>query len=149
MLRSIGDIARSHGEQLYTPEAQISCMVVFALGSPKMNNDDNNEPAYFAIRGALSRAVQKASVYLTENGIAHEGVPVLIRLINELAMRFEINVTEKIAAQAIPVIGALGGAAINTMFINQFQNIAHGHFIIRRLERKYSSEFVRSEYETC
>jgi hypothetical protein len=78
-----------------------------------------------------------------------EGVPVLLRLINQLAIRFEINVTEKLAAQAVPVIGAVGGAAINTLFIDHFQDMAHGHFIIRSLERSYSPEFIRSEYQKC
>ena len=76
-------------------------------------------------------------------------MPVLLRLINQLALRFEINVTEKLAAQAIPVLGAVGGAAINTMFIDHFQDMAHGHFIIRRLERGYSAEFIRGEYDKC
>jgi hypothetical protein len=148
MLRSIGDIARSHGEQLWTPEAQIACMVVFALGGPSMS-DDNTESAYYIIRTALAMSVAEAATFVTEKGFVQEGLPVLLRLINQLALRFEINVTEKLAAQAVPVIGAVGGAVINTMFIDHFQDMAHGHFIIRRLERTYSPEFIRSEYDKC
>ena len=56
-------------------------------------------------------------------------------------------VTEKAAAQAIPAIGAAGGAIINTIFIDHFQEMARGHFIVRRLERKYGSEIVEETYK--
>ena len=59
-----------------------------------------------------------------------------------------IQVSEKVAAQAIPVIGAAGGAIINMIFIDHFQDMARGHFIVRRLERKYGTEIVRATYRT-
>jgi hypothetical protein len=34
-----------------------------------------------------------------------------------------------------PVIGALGNAAVNYAFIDDFQEIARAHFTVRRLER--------------
>jgi EcsC family protein len=49
--------------------------------------------------------------------------------------------------QTIPVIGALGGAAINYAFIDHFQSIARGHFTVRRLERKYGKDIVFDAYE--
>jgi hypothetical protein len=50
------------------------------------------------------------------------------------------------AAQAIPVIGALGGATINLLFVDHFQDAARGHFIVRRLEREFGEETVQREY---
>jgi hypothetical protein len=47
----------------------------------------------------------------------------------------------------IPILGAFGGASINLLFISHFQAVARGHFIVRRLERKYGGEFVKKEYE--
>ncbi|MGC1315990.1 MAG: EcsC family protein, partial [Pseudolabrys sp.] len=47
----------------------------------------------------------------------------------------------------IPVIGALGGAAINYAFIDHFQSVARGHFTVRRLERKYGKDTVFDAYE--
>ena len=44
------------------------------------------------------------------------------------------------------MIGALGGAWINRVFIEHFQNIAEGHFTIRRLERRWGTETVQAEY---
>ncbi len=145
MFRSIGDIARSHGEQLQSPDVQIACMEVFALGG-RSQTDDATESAYFLIRSVLAKSVTEAVNYVAERGIIEEGAPVLLRLIAQVATRFEIDVTEKLAAQAIPLIGAAGGAAINVMFMNHFQDMAHGHFTIRRLQRTYSPEFIESEY---
>jgi hypothetical protein len=52
-----------------------------------------------------------------------------------------------VAAQAIPLIGGLGGLLINTVFIDHFQDMARGHFTIRRLEKVYGKELVRREYD--
>ena len=79
--------------------------------------------------------------------MAREGAPALVKLIATLASRFGIIVSEKVAAQAIPLIGAAGGALINTIFIDHFQNMARGHFIIRRLERLYDKDLIRQEYD--
>jgi EcsC protein family len=56
-------------------------------------------------------------------------------------------VTQKLAAQTIPLVGALGGAAVNYAFIQHFQEVARGHFTVRRLERAYGKEAVRKAYE--
>ena len=55
--------------------------------------------------------------------------------------------TQKIAAQTLPIIGALGGAAVNYAFIEHFQEMARGHFTVRRLERAYGKVAARAEYE--
>jgi hypothetical protein len=52
-----------------------------------------------------------------------------------------------VAAQTIPVIGALGGAAINYAFIDHFQSVARGHFTVRRLERKYGKDLIFNVYQ--
>jgi hypothetical protein len=64
-----------------------------------------------------------------------------------LVARFGVVVTQKVAAQALPVVGALGGAAVNYAFIEHFQDVARGHFTVRRLERIYGKDLVRQEYE--
>jgi hypothetical protein len=147
MLRSIADIARSEKENIRTPETRTACVEVFALGGPSMR-DDASESGYFAVRAALAQSVSKASEYLAQQGIVEEGAPALVRLIVQVAERFSIQVSEKAAAQAIPAIGAAGGALINTLFINHFQDMARGHFIVRRLERTYGQETVAAAYKT-
>ena len=83
----------------------------------------------------------------TEKGLVEEGAPILVRLIAQLSSRFAASVSEKVAAQSVPLIGAAGGAAINLLFIDHFQDMARGHFVVRRLERAYGAELVRAEYE--
>ena len=56
-------------------------------------------------------------------------------------------VSEKAAAQLVPVIGAAGGALVNTVFISHYQDMARGHFAVRRLERIHGIEPVRLAYE--
>jgi len=51
-----------------------------------------------------------------------------------------------VAAQAVPIVGAAGGAGINLLFLDHFQETARGHFVVRRLERRYGKERVRSAY---
>lgn len=145
MLRSIADIARSEHENIHLAETQMACIEVFALGGPDMR-DDAAESGYFTVRAALAQTISKASDYLTQKGIVEEGAPALVRLIVQVAERFSIQVSEKAAAQAVPAIGAAGGAIVNTLFIDHFQDMARGHFIVRRLERKYGKEVVVQTY---
>jgi hypothetical protein len=44
------------------------------------------------------------------------------------------------------LIGAAGGAVVNALFMDHFQDVARGHFIVRRLERTYDHETVRRSY---
>jgi hypothetical protein len=145
MLRSIADIARSEGEQINSGESKMACIEVFALGGLS-KGDDVAGTGYFAVRTALTKTVTKAAEYVAGKGMAEEGASALIRLIIQVADRFSIQVSEKAVAQALPAIGAVGGALINTLFIDHFQNMAHGHFVVRRLERKYGESAVRNAY---
>lgn len=145
MLRSIADIARSEGEILKDRETQLACLEVFALSGNK-GSDDAAETGYFGVRTALASAVSDALKYTVSTSAASQTAPALIRLIKQIAARFSIPVTQKAAAQAVPVIGAVGGALINTLFIDHFQDIARGHFVVRRLERTYGPDIVRATY---
>ena len=145
MLRSIADIARSEAEPIASIESKLACIEVFALGGADVG-DDAAESGYFAVRAALAQSVTKAAEYIAEKGLVEESAPALVRLIIQIAERFSIQVSEKAAAQAVPAIGAAGGAIVNTLFIDHFQDMARGHFIVRRLERKYGREIVEA---TC
>jgi hypothetical protein len=146
MLRSIADIGRSEGEQIRSIESRLACIEVFALGG-RVRSDDASDLGYFAIRTALARAMAEAAQFIAERGAAREGAPVLVKLVAQIAARFEVVVSEKAAAQAIPLIGAAGGAIVNLLFIDHFQDMARGHFIVRRLERRWGAEVVRANYE--
>jgi hypothetical protein len=99
------------------------------------------------VRGLLAKSVTEAARYVAERGVAEQGAPVLVRFLSLVAARFGVVVSQKVVAQAVPVIGALGGAAVNYAFIEHFQDVARGHFTVRRLERIYGKELVRQEYD--
>jgi hypothetical protein len=119
---------------------------VFALDGSSAP-DDGSEVGYFAIRAALSAAVADAARHFAVRGGATQSAPAIVRLIAQIANRFGATVTQKAAAQAVPVVGAAGGAAVNILFINHFQDIGWGHFTVRRLERKYGPEVVKRTYQ--
>ncbi|ABC38109.1 ecsC family protein [Burkholderia thailandensis E264] len=176
MFRSICDIARSEGEDLSSAEAQLQCLAVLGMGGgfgplpgagtrgkpsgkadgeprgrePHGERDKVEEDAdigYFVLRGALAQAVSKASSEIASKGFATHGSTALLRLVQSIASRFSVQVTEQIAAKSIPAIGAVLGAMVNTLFIDHFQQAAHGHFAVRRLERKYGQTAVKAAYQ--
>ncbi|KTS31420.1 peptidase [Methylobacterium indicum] len=152
MLRSIAEIAQREGEDLGDPEAALACMQVFALGGRGPVQADAPagtaaESGYFAVRGALAKAMSEAARYAAGRGLLDESAPALMRFAGQVGARFGGVVSQKLAAQAVPVLGALGGAAVNTAFMDHFQSIARGHFTVRRLERRYGKGVVREAYE--
>ena len=72
----------------------------------------------------------------------------MLRLVGQIASRFGVTVSQKAAAQAVPIVGAVGGGLINVLFVDHYQDIARGHFTVRRLERKYSEQIVHDMYAT-
>jgi hypothetical protein len=146
MLHSIAEIARSHGEDLSDPEAALACLQVLALGQPG-SASDLAESAYYATRAALTQVTRDAAAYVAQKGVTKEGAPALVAFITRIAARFGLEVSEKAAAQLVPIAGAAGGLALNVMFTQHFQHLAEGHFAIRHLERKYSPTLVHQEYE--
>lgn len=147
MMRSIADIARSEGESLDQADTRIACLQVFALGG-NHPDDDAAESGYYATRALLARAISQAAEYAGgQIALDKAAPPALVRLIGVVADRFGIQITEKAAAQAVPAIGAAGGALINTLFIDHFQDMARGHFIVRRLERRYGQNVVQQAYQ--
>ncbi|GEP04462.1 EcsC family protein [Methylobacterium oxalidis] len=147
ILRSIAEIAQAEGEDLASPDVALACVQVFALGGGRSESDNPAESSYFAVRAALAQSMSEAAHFVAEQGFVGQGAPVLIRLAAEIASRFGVVVSQKIAAQALPLVGALGGAVVNTAFMDHYQDIAHAHFTVRRLERTYGQEAVRSAYE--
>jgi EcsC protein family len=91
--------------------------------------------------------VTEAARFVAERGVIGEGSPILLKFVTQVATRFGVVVTQKVAAQALPIVGALGGAAINYAFIEHFQDVARGHFTLHRLERIYGKEGIRTEYD--
>jgi len=145
LLRSIAEIARENGENLANPEAGLACLNVLGFGGEPAAADGHSR--YYETREQLARGLGDVNFLLLKQGVATELTPMLMPYLTRLAARFGVIVTEKLAAQAVPVVGAVGGAAVNAAFAHHFQAMARGHFTVRRLERKYGAEAVKFEYE--
>ena len=146
MLHSIAGIAAAQGEDLSQPEGSLACLEVLALG-PEGQRGEALESAYYATRAAMAQVTRDAAAYVAQKGLSKEGAPALISFLSRIAARFGLEVSEKAAAQMIPVAGAAGGLALNVLFTKHFQRIAWGHFTVRRLERKYGEDLIRTQYE--
>jgi hypothetical protein len=147
MLRSIAQIARSKGEDPHAPETAVACLEVLSLGGGPPAPGDASGSAYFAVRATLAEAASEAAAYIADKGKVDRGAPALVRLLTIISARFGAVVAEKAAAEIVPVIGGAGGAAVNVAFMIHFQDMAEGHFTVRRLEREYGAEVVRAAYD--
>jgi hypothetical protein len=147
MLRAIAAIAQEEGEDLGDPAGGLACLEVFGLGHTGPASAEATEGGYFAVRALLARGLAQAADTVINKGSLHGGSALAMRALSPVVNRFGAIVSQKLAAQAVAVVGAVGGAAINLAFIEHFQELARGHFAVRRLERVYGAEAVRAEYE--
>jgi hypothetical protein len=152
ILRSIAAIAKSQGEDLTDPDVALACLEVFALGgaggaADGIEQSGALETGYFALRGVLAKSVSEAARHLLHRGLSDHASPLLVRFIAQVSTRFGIVVSQKIAVQSVPLIGAASGAAINYAFVDHFQTLARGHFTVRRLERAYGPGPVRAAFD--
>lgn len=142
MLRSIAGIACTQGEDLATVDARLACVEVFGLGA-RSRDDDGAETGYYGIRGTLAFHFGGA---LGPSKISPKDLPGGMDFLRGIASRFGMVVSDDVAARLVPVVGALSGATLNLIFMQHFQDVAKGHFIVRRLERKHGSDVIRLAY---
>ncbi len=148
IMRTIMDIARGKGEDLHTLEAQFQCLQVLALGGDS-DSDDGADTSYYASRIAIQTSINKASeigIQGLVKSLSSSSNP-LYKSFAGIVASFSTKVSEKVAAQLIPVVGGLTGGAINYAFISHFQKMAEAHFTIRMLERKYGMALVQATYD--
>ena len=145
MLRSIADIAHSEGEDLGTAEARLACVQVFALGG-RTDRDRAADTGYYGLRLTLGLHFSYAPLHIGSAG-SPTNIPGGIEFIRSVAARFGSTVSDSAAVKMIPIAGAVSGALLNLAFMQHYQDIAHGHFIVRRLERQYGANAVRLAYE--
>jgi hypothetical protein len=145
MLRSIAEIARTEGEDVKTLDTQLACLEVFALGG-RCGKQNDLSLEYYAVRTVLTRLTQDVSRSMMERGAINASSPIIARLVGEIVSRFGFAVSDRFASGIVPVVGALGGAAVNVIFTDHFQRVARGHFVVRRLEREYGADVIRRHY---
>ncbi|MFD2173333.1 EcsC family protein [Rhodobacter lacus] len=115
LLRAIQGIAAEHGFDPETDEVRIECLRVFAAAGP-LDADDGADMGFLTAR-------------MTLTGAGLHG------LIGKVAPRLALALGQKLAAQTVPVLGAVAGAAVNYAFTSYYQEIARVHFGLKRLAR--------------
>jgi hypothetical protein len=115
ILRSLQEIARAHGEDPGDEGTRLACLQVLAAGGP-LAEDDGADFAFLGARVTLTGSALQS-------------------LIAQVAPRFAATLAQRLAAKAVPVLGAAAGAAVNLAYARYYQEMAHVHFGLRRLAR--------------
>ena len=105
----------------------MECLKVFGSGGP-LEDDDGVEVGFIG-----------AKVSLTGSSVQ--------KMIAGIAPKFGAVLSQKLAAQTVPVIGAVSGAGINYTFITYYQQMAHVRFKLRKLASEHGIEAVVSEFK--
>lgn len=143
IMRTIAQNAQNFGFDPNQSDIKAECLFVFTLGSPRSAHDDQMNSSYLSSRIAFSQIMREIGTSLAEKA----GASVFAKLVSKVATRFELAVSRKIVAQAIPIIGAAGGAAINIAFTDYFGRAAKYHFGLKALEDKYGKDYINGLYE--
>ncbi len=126
IFRAVHHVAVEYGEDPLSPETRLQCLAVFGAGGPTQA-DDGIDISFIGARLSIS-------------GAAVNG------LITKVAPRFAAVLSQKLATQAVPVLGAAAGAGTNYAFVDYYVAMAHVHFGLRRLARTYGDEAVAAEF---
>ncbi len=144
LCRSVADIARANGERSEDLDTRLACLELFALGDARRNAMG---AGYFALRATLALPTAAAIDYLTNTLMVDEDADALRGYIDAIAKHFREQIEIHAAAEAIPDVSTHYGSAVNLLLIDHFQDIARGHFTVRRLERAYGQPDVRATYD--
>jgi hypothetical protein len=113
LLRAIQGVAAEHGFDPAAENVKFDCVRVFAAAGP-LAHDDGADTGFLSVRIALTGGTMQ-------------------RMIGMVAPRLGAVLGQKLAAQTVPVVGALAGAATNYAYSSYYQKMAHVHFGLRRL----------------
>ena len=154
ILRSIAAIARDFDADLDDPATRLECVSVLSLGGPSIS-DDAMESSYLTSRVGLALLIRDAGRFIAGKStlqlgeaLARGAAPEVTRLIGAIAGRLGYLAIDLAYAEMVPIVGAVGGAALNGYFANFFNQIAYYHFGLRRLERIYGEDAVQCIYRS-
>jgi hypothetical protein len=126
ILHAIRRAAEDEGFDPDAPEIRAQCLQVFSAGSP-LEADDGVNTAFLGAR-------------LTVTG------PALQKLIASVAPRLATALGQKLAAQAVPVLGAISGAALNAAYLSYYRELAQIRFALLRLAQVHGAEPVLAAF---
>jgi hypothetical protein len=113
LLHGIQSVAVEHGFDPSEPGVQFDCVQVFASAGP-LEHDDGSDLAFLTTRVMVTGTAMQS-------------------LIARVAPRLAAVLGQKLAAQTVPVLGAVAGAATNFAYASYYREMAHVHFGLRRL----------------
>lgn len=128
ILRAIQGIAAEYGFDPGQPDTKADCLRVFAAAGP-LEEDDGTDLSFLTLRATITGATIQG-------------------LMSKIAPQLAVTLGRKLAAQTVPVLGAVSGAAINYAFTSYYQEIAHVQFGLRKLaeEAGYDRAALVSEF---
>jgi EcsC protein family len=126
ILRAIRMAARETGFDPDAPNIRAECLKVFASGGP-LGADDAINTSFLSAR-------------LTITG------PALQKIIATVAPKLAAAMGQKLAAQAVPVLGAVTGAALNAAFLRYYREVARIRFALLRLAETHGAEAVLDQF---
>lgn len=126
IFRAVQHVAARNGEDPLSVETRMECLRVFGSGGPG-GSDDGIDTTFIGARLSLSG-------------------PAVHKLIATVAPRFAAVLSQKLASQAVPVLGAAAGAGTNYAFTDYYVEMAHVHFGLRRLARGFGEAQVLDEF---
>lgn len=126
ILNAIRAAAAEAGFDPAEPWVQAECLRVFGAGSP-LAADDGVNTSFVTAR-------------LTMTGAAVQN------LIAAVAPKLAAVLGQKLAAQAVPVLGALTGAALNAAFLNYYREVARIRFALLKLAEVHGAEPVLAAF---
>ncbi len=115
LMRAIQSIAAEHGFDPAQEDTRLDCLQVFAAAGP-LTGDEGGEAGFLTLRLALAGPGMKA-------------------VIGRVAPIFAVTMGRKLAAQAVPILGAVAGAAVNWVYTSYYQDMARVHFGLRAIAR--------------
>lgn len=116
LFRSILEIAGEHGFDPEDEATRLEALRIFASAGP-MAEDDGADLGLLAARMSVTGQTVQS-------------------VIARVAPRLSVVLGEKLAAQAMPIFGAVAGASINYTFVRYYQEIARVNFGALRLARE-------------
>jgi hypothetical protein len=125
-LNTIRAVAVEHGHNPDHDWVRAECLQIFAAGTP-LAEDDGANSSFIAAR-------------LTLTGSAVQN------LITAIVPRITAVLGQKLAAQAVPLVGAVSGATLNAAYLSYYREIAHVRFQLLKLAKVHGDDAVMSEF---
>lgn len=126
ILHAIRRAAREAGYDPDDPAIRAECLRVFSAGSP-LATDDGVNTSFLSAR-------------LTVTG------PAIAQVARSVAPRLAAALGQKLATQAVPVLGAVAGATLNAAFLRYYREMAEIRFALLRLAEQHGAEPILAAF---